>query len=88
MIIVAPAGQSRYKEALMPIKTASKAETEDIIMAILNPLEICKAAAAGIIRRAETSIMPTTLIAKTTVIPIKVIKIKFILCVLMPDAFA
>lgn len=88
MIIVAPAGQSRYSEALIPIKTASKATAMELIIALLKLLEICRAAEAGIINSAETSMIPTTLIAKTTVMPVKVIKIKFKRFVLMPEALA
>lgn len=57
-------------------------------MAVLNPLAICRAVTAGKISKAETSIMPTTFIANTTVMAVNKVKIVFILLVLIPDTLA
>lgn len=86
--MLAPAGKSAKKEIEMPIKTDNTDNITAAIIASLNPLTICRAVTAGKINKAETSITPTTLVAKTTVMAVKKVRIKFILLVLIPDTFA
>ena len=86
--IVAPAGMSRKKEAVIPISTEITANKTETNKAPLKPFEICKAETAGKIRRADTNMMPTTFIASTTVIAVSEVRIIFTKFVLIPVALA
>ncbi len=86
--MVAPAGMSRKNETVMPANTETTANKTETSKARLKLFEICKAETAGSIRSADTSIIPTTFIASTTVIAVSEVMIIFTKLVLMPVALA
>ena len=71
MTIVAPAGISNKKDRVIPDKTDMTASSAAIGVAPLKPLATCRAVTAGRISRAEISMMPTTLMASTTVTAVR-----------------
>src|SRR5450756_2308317 len=65
--IVAPAGKSRKNEAVTPTNTDVIDTRTATTIAPRNPFAICRAVTAGKINKAEANMIPTTLIANTTV---------------------
>lgn len=68
--IVAPVGRFMTKEINIPKITEDTAIPDEMNRAILNPFAICSAVTAGRIKSDDVSIIPTTFMARTTVIPV------------------
>ena len=88
MTIVAPVGRSNARERNIPEITDITPHTEAITIVILKPLATWRAVTGGRIRRDEMSIMPTTRMARTTVIDVNNTRIPLIVFVFIPLTFA
>jgi hypothetical protein len=86
--IIAPVGILRKKEINIPLITAIMDVIAEIIIVILNPLATCNAVTEGNIINAEISIMPTTLIERTTVIAVSTTSIMLMILTFMPATLA
>ena len=88
MTIVAPVGRSATRARNTPRITEKTPLTDAIMIVILKPRVICRAVTGGRMRRDDMSIIPTTLIARTTVRDVRSTRIVFMAFVLTPLAFA
>ena len=61
---------------------------EESIMAFLKLFAIWRAVTAGSISKAEVSMMPTTFMVRTTVIPVRRTRRELIFLTLIPDMLA
>jgi len=86
--MVAPVGRFMMKDIYIPAITEDIAIKDEKTMVFLKPFAIWSAVTAGNIRRADVSIIPTTLIARTTVIPVRRTSMEFIFFVFIPVTFA
>lgn len=71
---VAPVGILRKNETVIPQMTEKSANTTEYASAFLNPLAACRAVTAGKISSAETSMTPTILTDKTTVMAVRSVR--------------
>ena len=81
-------GRLITKEIKIPKITDNTPTIEAITIVILKPFAICNAVTDGMIKRADMSIIPTILMASTTVNEVNSTRMVFIVFVLTPDAFA
>ncbi len=88
MTIVAPVGRFRISEMKIPPMTAINETQAAISMAPLKLRASCSAVTAGRMSRAETSMIPTTLMVRTTVMAVRRARIVLSLSVPIPDTRA
>lgn len=86
--IEAPLGRSRSKDNMIPKTTDTTEKNAESAKAILNPLDSCNEETAGMTRRDDTSMMPTALVAITTVTAVNIKSMEFILPAGIPEIFA
>jgi len=86
--MVAPVGTLSSNERKMPIQTESTATVPATTMVPLKLLAAWKAVTAGMMRRADVSMMPTSFIVSTTVTAVSTARRELIRPVLMPEVRA
>ena len=86
--MVAPEGRSSIKDIMMPAMTEIIPVRQEITIVALNPRENCSAVTDGMMSSDDTSMMPTTFIASTTVRAVMRTRTLLMRPVFMPEARA